>query len=145
VQEPFTIVPYALGYLVKDNSILLLYRHNTPFFNNYYSMPGGKIERDESPSQALVRELGEELGIGITGKTPLAHVMYFEGVTRPCVVFVFLVGEWSGEPYNKEPEKHSHISWFPLDQLPKDLIPRHGRIIAHIGQSVWYAEEFVKE
>ena len=134
-----------LGYLVKDGSVLLLFRENTTVFSNCYALPGGKVEADETPSQALKRELEEELGISIAGETPLVHVMYFEGITRPCIVFVFRVDTWSGDPYNKEPHKHSHVSWFLLNDIPSNILLRHGRIIAHIQSSNYYVEEIIKD
>ena len=145
MQETLSVMLYALGMLEKDNSVLLLYRHNTPLFNMSYSLPGGKIEIDESPLQALSRELEEELGIKVTGQAPLSHVMYFKGITQPCVVFVFSIHEWLGEPFNKEPHKHSHYAWYPLEHLPLDIVPRHGRIISHIQKQLWYSEELNKE
>ncbi len=29
---------------------------------------------------------------------------------------------WVGEPVNREPEKCAAVQWFPIDQLPDDLI-----------------------
>ena len=33
------------------------------FKNNYWQMPQGGIDNDENPRQAMIRELGEEVGI----------------------------------------------------------------------------------
>ncbi|MGI8882080.1 MAG: NUDIX hydrolase [Jatrophihabitans sp.] len=35
-----------------------------------FSLPGGKLEPDETPEQALVREVGEELGMTLTELRP---------------------------------------------------------------------------
>lgn len=140
MQTAGCIVLYVLGYLVKDDAVLLHYRDNVTFFAHHYTLPGGKVEEHETPTQALARELEEELGIKVTGDTPLVHVMYFQGTTKPCVVLVYRVDAWSGEPYNKESHKHSQLAWYPLKRLPSPVIPRHQQIIASIQNNAWYCE-----
>jgi 8-oxo-dGTP diphosphatase len=141
MQTAGCIVLYVLGYLVKDDAVLLHYRDYATFFAQHYALPGGKVEENETPSQALARELEEELGIKVVGDAPLVHVMYFQGITKPCVVFVYQVDAWSGEPYNKESHKHSQLAWYSLSRLPSPIIPRHQKILTNIQQKVWYSED----
>ena len=52
--------------LVKDNHIILAQRASTlKNFPNLFEFPGGKIEKRETPKQALSRELLEELKIKV--------------------------------------------------------------------------------
>jgi len=46
----------------SDGRILLVRKRNTPFF----MQPGGKLDAGETPEQALIRELHEELQLDIT-------------------------------------------------------------------------------
>jgi 8-oxo-dGTP diphosphatase len=46
----------------KDRKVLLVKRGQAPFAGRW-SLPGGKIEGDETPHQAVCRELNEETGI----------------------------------------------------------------------------------
>lgn len=59
---------YVLGFLEKDSKFLFLLRKNATFFSGYYGLMGGKIEENESPSAALIRESYEELGISLLNK-----------------------------------------------------------------------------
>ena len=43
------------------NDILFIQRDKEPFYN-YFELPGGKINSNENPLDALKRELSEELG-----------------------------------------------------------------------------------
>jgi len=52
-------------YFEYKNKILLLKRHPSQSQGNTWGLPAGKIEKGETPSKALVREIHEELGIRI--------------------------------------------------------------------------------
>ena len=49
--------------LDKDNKILLMHRNTKDL--KQWELPGGKLEKNELPEQAVVRELKEELNIKI--------------------------------------------------------------------------------
>ena len=140
------IVGYVLAYVIKDNKVLLIYRTNTGFADNKYGLIGGKIEENESARQAVIRELNEEIGITVKPEDArLVHVMSFQGQTRPCMSLIFAIKSWQGEPYNKEIDKHGHIAWFSLDNLPETIIPRHKHILEYIKNNQLYAEEGFKQ
>jgi len=67
---------FVAGYLVKDNKVLLA--HHKKF--NKWTPPGGHIEENETPDQALVREWREELDLDIDILP--AHESAFAGDTN---------------------------------------------------------------
>lgn len=74
--------------LIKDNKILLQQRGaNWDHFPGYLSEFGGQIEADESPIQALVRELREELG-AVVGEH---EVVSFGAITEKATKYTELV------------------------------------------------------
>lgn len=55
-------ITIAAALLMDDNkNILLVRKRGSPFF----MQPGGKIDQDETPEEALIRELNEELQLVI--------------------------------------------------------------------------------
>jgi len=47
-----------------DDRILFIKRR-TPVFKGYWALPGGKMEKGETPEEALVREIKEETGLRV--------------------------------------------------------------------------------
>ena len=60
--EPVLVVGAAI---VRDGRLLAARRTTPPAAAGRWEFPGGKVEAGESPGDALVRELREELGCGI--------------------------------------------------------------------------------
>jgi 8-oxo-dGTP pyrophosphatase MutT (NUDIX family) len=134
---------YALGILEKNSQLLLLLRQNTKFFSGYYGLMGGKIEEDESPTAALIREAYEEIGITITAKNLLhfTHCLSFNNETNdPILALVFKITNWHGQLINKEPDKCAALAWFSYDNLPENIIPRHMLILDQVKKSITYSE-----
>lgn len=67
----------ARALIIKDGRILVMLRKRyslkTGEWIEYYSIPGGGIERGEAPETAVVRELKEEMGVDITVIRQVAH------------------------------------------------------------------------
>ncbi len=67
---------------------------------NKLEFPGGKIESDETPEQALIRELQEEVGITVTTSS-LFDKLEYQFPDRHITLWFFLVESWQGEPWGK--------------------------------------------
>jgi len=49
----------------EKNEILIAKRKKDKILGGFWEFPGGKVEKDETPEQGLIRELKEEMSIGI--------------------------------------------------------------------------------
>ena len=69
----YKVVPNVLGYLEKNDSILLGLREDqlSKIYRNQWDLPGGQIEPGETAGEALKREFLEETGLTIVR----AHLM----------------------------------------------------------------------
>lgn len=56
------VLPSVSAFAFDDHDRLLLARHRA---ENWWAPPGGAIEPDESPADAIVREVNEETGLDI--------------------------------------------------------------------------------
>ena len=71
--------------------ILLYKRDNKPGipFPGYWDLIGGHIEEGETPKEALVREIKEELGIEINGITFFKEYLCLDGDAHHNVKYIF--------------------------------------------------------
>jgi 8-oxo-dGTP diphosphatase len=60
------VLVVACALIDADGRVLLAQRPAQRPMAGLWEFPGGKVEADERPEQALIRELGEELGIAVT-------------------------------------------------------------------------------
>ncbi|HEY3589047.1 MAG TPA: 8-oxo-dGTP diphosphatase MutT [Buttiauxella sp.] len=98
---------------------------------NKLEFPGGKIEVDETPEQALVRELQEETGITATEFT-LFDKLSYEFPDRHVTLWFFIVESWEGEPWGKEGQPGKWIAQNAL--VATDFPPANEPIISKLQQ-----------
>jgi 8-oxo-dGTP diphosphatase len=133
---------FALALLLnKNREVLLARRINTPFCNNCYALPGGKIEYGETATQAVIREVLNSLSIIVQQEAlELMHTMYRKCNEPEFFSCTFKVNNWEGELCNNEPERHDDMRWFPLNELPSTMVPAHKQAIELILENVNYSE-----
>jgi len=116
---------YACLILEKDNKIILLKRQNTGFSDGYWALPGGTHETCETFEQTLIREIKEEINIIVKSEDltltsillhPKPDNAKFEAPEK--FGFYFATNSWTGDLNNNEPDKHSDMQWFAIDDLP---------------------------
>jgi len=110
----------VVGALVRDDRVLL--GHRSPSKRAYpdvWDLPGGVVEDGESETEALTRELHEELGVRIaTGSTCHLCRVVAGPAGEPVLLSAWLVTSWQGTPANLAPDEHLDIAWFGLTELP---------------------------
>lgn len=109
-----------------DGSFLLAQRPAGKAYAGYWEFPGGKVEQEESPAQALQRELREELGIEVTLAYPWITREYDYAHAAVTLRF-FRVVNWRGEPHGREAQS---LAWQPATGPTVDpLLPANGPVL----------------
>jgi 8-oxo-dGTP diphosphatase len=109
--------------ICRDNKILITRRPQDKQHGGLWEFPGGKLHDNESPRDALKRELAEELGIEITVGSIL-DAAYYRYEWGPVLVLAYLCQKQEGIIRNLEVAEHRWIDaedFHQFDMLPADL------------------------
>ncbi len=129
--------------LIKENKILLTRRFNTGWQDGHYGLPAGHLEPNETLVQGAVRETLEETGVTVQPED-LEFVHTMHRLNKYIDIF-FTASTWEGVPRITEPDLCDDVRWFPLDNLPENMIPsiRHviGQYLNHVSFSEFDSRE----
>jgi 8-oxo-dGTP diphosphatase len=50
------------------------------------------------------------------------------------------VSQWTGEPINLEPHKHSELGWFEIDNLPHNIYELNLLALQDIQKGIFHSE-----
>ncbi|SJN39640.1 Mutator mutT protein (7,8-dihydro-8-oxoguanine-triphosphatase) [Marinilactibacillus psychrotolerans 42ea] len=109
--------------LIEDGTILCAQRGAEKSLPNLWEFPGGKIEQGETPQEALVRELEEELLIEVDVKPDQFEHTSYEYDFGIVHLTTFICILKNGTPKLTEhievrwlkPEELNSVEWAPAD------------------------------
>ncbi|MGH8508640.1 MAG: Nudix family hydrolase [Gammaproteobacteria bacterium] len=107
-------VHVAVGIIVNERGeVLVSKRRATAFHGGLWEFPGGKVEPGEHVTQALGRELFEELGIEVISYRPLIQIRH-SYQDREVILDCWRVDQWRGIAHGREGQA---ISWSGTAEL----------------------------
>jgi|SRR5450759_4301968 8-oxo-dGTP diphosphatase len=112
------------------DQILLVKRDTVPF-KDYWALPGGRMDPEETIEQTVMREVKEETGLDVTVVRKVGE--YREQGIKDEVEYdyyptCFVVKRVGGE-IKKQDSEIQEIHLFSLKQLPKPLAFEHDQMI----------------
>jgi len=105
----------AAALIVRDNEVLIGQRRADQPMGPLWEFPGGKIEPGETPQQALVRELAEELGISAEVGPAVTRIRHHYRRGGAVDLQFFAVRAFTGEINN---QIYQQVRWVKLEDLP---------------------------
>lgn len=141
----------ARAIILNEDKKLLVFERNRRYgmfgkVHHYYSIPGGGIEEGETPEQAVVRELREEMLIDIAPQQLIIHQIAIEDQREH---FYFLARIISGTPtFNMDSPEAANaslrgkdaftIAWVELDDPLLAYHESYGQAARHVKE--WLAK-----
>ena len=109
----------SCAVIIQDGAVLLEKRApaGVQGLDGMWDLPGGKVECGESPAQAIVREIREELGVEVTVERMLPDLAtstwkYPDGEQRHWILAAFVCHIFSGTV-----EETDTLRWIPLGEI----------------------------
>jgi A/G-specific adenine glycosylase len=117
----------SAAVIQRGDTVLIARRPSSGLLAGMWEFPGGKIEENETPQLALIREIREELGCEIQVGTELGF--YRHAYTHFRVTLrAFMCTLSSGEPAALDA---SEINWVKVENLPEYPMGKIDRMIAN--------------
>jgi len=102
--------------ILDDYGRILLLHRNTERFSQW-ELPGGKVEPDEAPEQAAIRELDEELGIKVRLTKALGSGG-FEAEQNEYQYTWFQAVIIEADPALQETQTFDDLDYYDIEDLP---------------------------
>jgi len=127
-RTPPLVVVAAVVLVDSDGRVLLAQRPEGKAMAGLWEFPGGKVDLGETPENALIRELREELGIDVAASclapfTFASHAYPEFHLLMP----LYVCRKWSGIPIAREGQRltwvrPARLADYPMPPADKPLI-----------------------
>ena len=118
--KPILLV-VACALVDTDRRVLIAQRPEGKHMAGMWEFPGGKVDPGETPEQALIRELDEELGIQTWNSclAPLTFASHAYDAFH-LLMPLFACRRWQGVPQGREGQA---LAWVRAADLPRYPMP----------------------
>lgn len=119
----------AVAVTIRKNRVLLMHRINKG--KEYWTFPGGGVEKGETVKEAVLRELKEETSITAEVRTLLYHLKYRHTDGSKSTQYFYRCSYLSGRPklgnFNEKEQmsKENNFykpAWIPIAKIPRLLL-----------------------
>lgn len=102
-------------FLIKDKKVIAIRYTTNDYKQDFYDIPGGGIEKDETAEQTAIREFKEEAGMEIINPKYAGNLI-IEYPDRIFDMIIFITSEYNGNP-KETLENVAEAEWIEIDEL----------------------------
>jgi 8-oxo-dGTP diphosphatase len=107
-------IQVSCAIILKDDKVLSAQRSESMALPLKWEFPGGKIEKDESPEECLIREIREELNLDIEIIRSFQSNFHSYNPQKEIELIPYLCRLLGGDLILKE---HQKVIWEEVDKL----------------------------
>lgn len=119
--EPNINLISTISLIDDENKVLIGKRPNAKNFPFLWEFPGGKVKKNETAEEAIIRESREEININLDNNclAPLTFSTYRDNDLE-IIILLYVARIWKLEP---KPIYHSEIKWVEPKNLRQYKMP----------------------
>ena len=126
MNHPRELLSIAIGIIRNTKNEVLLSKRTKGSLMGYWEFPGGKIEPNETPEEALFREFQEELGVEI-GRSKKMEPVEYQYDHYDVLLIPFKIIDYIGYPSGLEGQE---LIWRATDQLRElEILPANRSLV----------------
>ena len=127
-------IKVVAGLIFQNNKLLICQR---PKFMDHplkWEFPGGKIKKDETSEDALIREINEELSINIFNYNELiSYNFFYSDLGKTVFINFYLIKNFTGKILNNF---HNQLKWIEIKDIREyDFLEGDFKIIDYINSN----------
>ena len=119
----------AAAVIIRDGKVLLTKRPPKGHLPSLWEFPGGKLERDESPERAVVRECEEEIGV-VVRPIDILDVTHHRYESKTVLLLFYECELVAGEIRHLEVAAHAWVD--PADLHAYELPPADVNVVSKL-------------
>lgn len=106
-------IPVAAAIIINEGYVMIAFRKKELSHGGFWEFPGGKIQMNESPEEALIREISEEFGSTFV---PMKYIGYIsQKLPHMTIDLHGVIGNLTSPvQFLKD---HEEIKWFKIREL----------------------------
>ena len=127
-------IKVVAGLILQNNKLLICQR---PKFKDHplkWEFPGGKIKKNETSEDALIREINEELSINIFNYNELiSYNFFYSDLGKTVFINFYLIKNFTGKILNNF---HNQLKWIEIKDIREyDFLEGDLKIIDYINSN----------
>ena len=127
-------IKVVAGLIFQNNKLLICQR---PKFKDHplkWEFPGGKIKKNETSEDALIREINEELSINIINYNELISYNFnYSDLGKTVFINFYLIKNFTGKMLNNF---HNQLKWIEIKDIREyDFLEGDIKIIDYISSN----------
>ena len=127
-------IEVVAGLIFQNNKLLICQR---PKFKDHplkWEFPGGKIKKNETSEDALIREINEELSINIFNYNELISYSFnYSDLGKAIFINFYLIKNFTGKILNNF---HNQLKWIEIKDIREyDFLEGDIKIIDYISSN----------
>ena len=118
---------------LNDNKILMMKREHEPL--HLWSIPGGLVELGETTTEAIIREMKEEIGVDIEVKSLIGVYDYKVRDKDNIIKYHYVIIDYLvNQKESQNILENENLKWIKIEDLDKyNVIKTHKKLVEDLG------------